>query len=470
MLQLNRFAFKSIALLVAAAYATSAFAQICPNDPRCINNPYGAGSPYKADGLMNPYSEYGSRYSNKSWTNPNATDAPKIYDQNGNYRGRLSSNPNDPDSISNPNGRYGNKHSPESINNPYATQNQTFSVNKSDAIPEYAPIQSGASPNINGTQLLVGVAILLGAIVLKAVVTSIIEAVNSSPSPVKQAATQTNKAKPTDPEAYIRENKLSATEAYRIGTWYRYSKTEANPVVAFKYLTYAANLKNPDAAFVLAGMYKDGIGATQNATQAFNYFKIAADEGFIPAQLITADSYYKGQGTEQNYAMAHKYYLMAAREGDALGMASVASMYRSGLGTKADTNEGRRWASKSNDKGNPYGAFQLAQFEQDDYEANFKLIKRAAAGNVPIAQYYLAYAYENGTGTEIDSALAREYYEKAANRSYPDAVLAMARVYEYGTLNSDKDPKKAMQMYLLASDLGVAGAKTKAQLIQRTVK
>ena len=30
--------------------------------------------------------------SNKSWTNPYATDAPKIYDEMGNYKGRLSSN------------------------------------------------------------------------------------------------------------------------------------------------------------------------------------------------------------------------------------------------------------------------------------------------------------------------------------------------------------------------------------------
>ena len=449
MFQLNRFVFKSIALLVSAAYTTSSFAQVCPQNPNCDKDPYSTGGP-------------------------------KIYDQNGEYRGRLNANQFDPESVSNPYGRYGSKFSAESINNEFASFGQTFSVQTNDAWPEYVPLRHGLSPNrpiqpndnpkITGSQLLVGVAILLGAIILKAVVTSIIEAVNSSPSPVKKVATESNKAKPTDAEAYIRENKLSAAEANRIGAWYRYSKTEANPALAFKYLTYAANLKNPEAAFILAGMYKDGISVTKSSTEAFKYFKLAADEGDIPSQLITGDSYYKGQGTEQNFTMAHKYYLMAAKEGNALGMASVASMFRMGLGTKADSNEGRRWASKSNDKGNPYGAFQLAQFEQDDYAANFDLIKRAAAGNIPIAQYYLAYAYENGTGTEIDSALAREYYEKAANRRYPDAVLAMARVYEYGTLNSVKDPKKAMQMYLLASDLGVAGAKTKAQLIQRTVK
>jgi hypothetical protein len=113
---------KLILLSVVLFFSIEAQA-VCPYDANCLNNPYGAGSPYKADGLMNPYSTYGSKYSNKSWTNPNATDAPKLVDQNGNYRGRLSNNPYDPDSTSNPYGRYGSKYSPDSINNPYGAGN-----------------------------------------------------------------------------------------------------------------------------------------------------------------------------------------------------------------------------------------------------------------------------------------------------------------------------------------------------------
>lgn len=100
-----------------------AYGQNCPYDSRCLNNPYGAGNPYKPDGLNNPYSQYGSQYSNKSHTNPYATDAPRLYDSQGNYRGRLSNNPYDPDSTSNPYGRYGSRYSPDSINNPYGAGN-----------------------------------------------------------------------------------------------------------------------------------------------------------------------------------------------------------------------------------------------------------------------------------------------------------------------------------------------------------
>lgn len=109
------------AIILCTTY--SAHGQVCPYDSRCLDNKYGAGSPYKPDGLKNPYSTNGSPYSNKSATNPYATDAPRIYDQQGNYRGRLSANPYAADSTSNPYGRYGSPYSPDSINNRYGAGN-----------------------------------------------------------------------------------------------------------------------------------------------------------------------------------------------------------------------------------------------------------------------------------------------------------------------------------------------------------
>ena len=56
-------------------------------------------------------------------TDPFATDTPRLYDQQRNYRRKLSANPYDPDSTSNPYGRYGSPFSPDSIKNPYGAGN-----------------------------------------------------------------------------------------------------------------------------------------------------------------------------------------------------------------------------------------------------------------------------------------------------------------------------------------------------------
>ena len=111
-----------LAIILVTATAAPAHA-ICPYDYNCLDNPYGAGNPYKPDGLLNPYSQYGNPYSNKSWTNPYATQAPAIVGQDGSYHGTLNSNAYDPNSNSNPYGRYGNPYSPDSLNNHYGAGN-----------------------------------------------------------------------------------------------------------------------------------------------------------------------------------------------------------------------------------------------------------------------------------------------------------------------------------------------------------
>ena len=94
-----------------------------PFNPDSIANPFGKGSPFAPNGMNNSFSPYGGPYSSRSATNPLATEAPRLYDQQGNYRGKLSVNPCDPDSISNPFGRYGSPFSPDSINNQFGAGN-----------------------------------------------------------------------------------------------------------------------------------------------------------------------------------------------------------------------------------------------------------------------------------------------------------------------------------------------------------
>jgi hypothetical protein len=86
-----------------------------------------AGSPYSPKSINNPYGQYGSEYSSQSARNPYATDAPKIYAQDGTYLGRLSENRFDPESTANPYGRYGSPYSPTSINNPYSKYGSPYS-------------------------------------------------------------------------------------------------------------------------------------------------------------------------------------------------------------------------------------------------------------------------------------------------------------------------------------------------------
>lgn len=118
----------TVILLAAACSAANGQQRIGtyssnPYNAESTANPYGAGSRDNPSSVNNEHGQYGSRYSNRSATNPYATQAPKLYDSQGNYRGRLSANQYDPDSVSNPYGRYGSQYSADSINNPYGAGN-----------------------------------------------------------------------------------------------------------------------------------------------------------------------------------------------------------------------------------------------------------------------------------------------------------------------------------------------------------
>jgi hypothetical protein len=110
-----------IALLMACARPARAQGNLSANPyaPDSTSNPYGAGSPFNPNSVNNPYGRYGSPFSPRSANNPYTTDAPRLYDSQGNYHGKLSANPYDPDSTSNPFGRYGSPYSPDSIKNPF---------------------------------------------------------------------------------------------------------------------------------------------------------------------------------------------------------------------------------------------------------------------------------------------------------------------------------------------------------------
>lgn len=90
-----------------------------PFDFDSTANQFGKGSPFAPNGINDSFSPYGSPYTSRSATNPFATEAPRLYDQEGNYRGKLSANPFDADSTSNQFGRYGSPFSGDSLNNPY---------------------------------------------------------------------------------------------------------------------------------------------------------------------------------------------------------------------------------------------------------------------------------------------------------------------------------------------------------------
>lgn len=457
-------------LSVCIPYSASSWAQNCPYDPRCLNNPYGAGNPFKGDGLMNPSSEYGSPYSDKSWTNPHATDAPKLYDQDGNYRGRLSSNPHDPDSTSNPFGRYGSRTSPDSINNPFGAGNRAntiFVQPQSGALNAPSttvapPMDAEApAPYISPRQAGVAVLALIGIVVIGTVIKGIVDAVKARRA---SSAKTTERSTPSTPEEL-----RMAGQSYLYAPQSRQDFADAKQI-----LLKAANLGDSQAQFDLGVMYRNGRGVPVDEAEAFTWFKKSADNGNSAAQAVTGDYYAVGKVVARDYSLAYKYYRMSAEQGNVHAQAMTGAYLKAGIGVIQDLSESRKWLDMAANSDEPWGKYYLAEWllyhdqssGADGKVEAARLFRSAMESKIVLARYMLGSMYENGIGMPRDLDMAFNLYRDAAAANEKSAAFRLAYFYETGQA-TPKDINEAVRWYQKAEELGVVGARMKAKMLER---
>jgi len=78
-------------------------------------------------------------------------------------------------------------------------------------------------------------------------------------------------------------------------------------------------------------------------------------------------------------------------------------------------------------------------------DAAIPLIEKAAAAGVPEAQYWLGWQYESGPLLDNDIALARRWYQAAAEREHRLALRRLADAYAGGELGLPTDARLAVE-------------------------
>jgi hypothetical protein len=92
-----------------------------------MNNAFAQN--YYGNLTRNPYLPPAPMQPPNTFNNPYGTSAnsPKLYDNQGHFRGDVNSNRYDPNSIADPYGKYGSQYSPDSVNNPYGQYGSPYS-------------------------------------------------------------------------------------------------------------------------------------------------------------------------------------------------------------------------------------------------------------------------------------------------------------------------------------------------------
>lgn len=143
--------------------------------------------------------------------------------------------------------------------------------------------------------------------------------------------------------------------------------------------------------------------------------------------------YLEGFGCERDYQEAKRCFVKGTGRGSE-DLRELCSKMVSYVTKKADSYELYKIAIK--------------KLETDLFEEGFSRLKKLAdVDKLEEAQYELAKLYESGYKVQRDNRLALEYYEKAAENGYENAIRKMIHIYEEEQLGLDRMSYYAKKEY-----------------------
>lgn len=191
----------------------------------------------------------------------------------------------------------------------------------------------------------------------------------------------------------------------------------------------AANQGDGSALVSLGFMYYDGTAVPKDRSEAAKLWKRALNIRPVPpgwetwhteVEYMLAHMYRDGDGVSQDYGEADHYLTRAAEGGKAEAQFNLASLYAAGDGVKQDYEKAFEWTEKSAKQGyapaqNDLGvAYELGKGVERDYNKAIEWYQKAAAQGYQIAQQNLERFYE------APSAGWEEIDETAENTSAED--------------------------------------------------
>ena len=195
------------------------------------------------------------------------------------------------------------------------------------------------------------------------------------------------------------------------------------------------------------------VGETQEyetlMKEGFNALKKKVDSGDMHYADSLGYAYEFGIGTSFSIKEAMKYYEMAAKQNNKAGMTNLANLYL----RENQLKKAKPLLVKAAEKEYGYAQYLLAMNFFDLYSDNNKealfWLETAASNNEPHALYQLGLYYAE----KADLAKSIQYYQRAAELNYGDALLELYYIYGEG-IGVEQDDDKALFFLKKVAELG----------------
>ena len=250
-----------------------------------------------------------------------------------------------------------------------------------------------------------------------------------------------------------------------------------NRAKAVEYFLEAGKLENADALFFLS-IHQQNHDNLKEATQVakralelgneaakiklgeiqedeklmkegFNALKKKVDSGDMHYANSLGYAYEFGIGTSLSIKEAMKYYEMAAKQNNTMGMTNLANLYlRENKFKKA-----KPLLVKAAEKEHGYAQYLLAMnffyYKQENNKEALYWLEKSASNDESEALYQLGLYY----GEKADLAKSIQYYQRAAELNYGDALLELYYIYGEG-FGVEQDEDKALFFLKKAAESG----------------
>lgn len=202
---------------------------------------------------------------------------------------------------------------------------------------------------------------------------------------------------------------------------------------AFRWFTKSADLGDSLGLYYLATMYEGGFGTPVNKPKAWSLYLASAEQRFSPAYLKIAQLIESGEAPASFAGRELEFYIKAAKRNDIDAIHEVIRHIQDDPDRLSELFDWCKRGAQLNDGiclcklGELY--FYGRGTEMDEFKA-MDYFRKAEALQIPDAYYFLGLAYYEAKGVVSPNLQkAEEYFQKAAEAGYVDAIKAIAELY-----------------------------------------
>ena len=167
---------------------------------------------------------------------------------------------------------------------------------------------------------------------------------------------------------------------------------------------------------------------------------------WLPAANANEAEFLKGWEAYQagNYNVAREIWTPLAENGHAASQVNLGAMYENGEGVEQNDNEALKWYRKASTQG----------FAEDNFDRiKLKLLREAAENGDLLAQFDLAFIYNEGIDISKNNKETFLLYKEAAEHGFALAQVRIGYMYHRGE-GVSRDEAKAAEWYSKAAKQG----------------